>query len=188
MRPIHPLVFAASLGVSVFLGRERVVAEITVEVGGAPMFPSKSILENTANSKDHSVFVAGVEATDLAELLRAEGPFTVFAPVDTAFEKLPKGTIDRHMTPESKESLTALLEYHVVRGKYSAADLVAAVEKGGGRAELTTLQGEALSVEQNGRKLVIIDAKGGKSVVTIPDVPERNGIVHVVDTVLLPKN
>lgn len=188
MRTIRLVAVAAALGLSGFVVPERVVAEITVEVGGAPMSPSKSILENTVNSKDHARFIAAVEAADLVETLRAEGPFTVFAPVDKAFEKLPKGMIDRLMSPENKASLAALLEYHVVPGRYSAADLVAAVKKGSGRAELATLEGEILTVEQNGRKLVVIDAKGEKSVVTIPDVHQRNGIVHVVDTVLLPKS
>jgi uncharacterized surface protein with fasciclin (FAS1) repeats len=163
-------------------------AEMTVEVGGAPMYPSKDIIENTINSMDHTTLVAALKAADLVETLQGEGPFTVFAPVNKAFEKLPKGTVATLLKPENKAALTAVLTYHVIPGKISAADFVAAVKKGGGEATYKTVEGEELTVRQNGRRLEIIDAKGDKAFVTIADVNQKNGVVHVVDTVLLPKS
>jgi len=163
-------------------------AELTVEVGGAPMRPSKNIIENLINSKDHTVLLTAVMAADLAETLQGAGPFTVFAPVNKAFEKLPKGAMDALLKPESKEALTALLTYHVIPGKYSAADFVAAIKKGDGKALFKTVEGEELTIEHDGRKLIIMDAKGDKSIVTIPDVNQKNGVIHVVDAVLSPKS
>jgi uncharacterized surface protein with fasciclin (FAS1) repeats len=163
-------------------------AELTVEVGGAPMYPSRNIIENAVNSKDHTMLVAAVKAAGLVETLQGEGPFTVFAPVNKAFEKLPKGTVETLLTPENKATLTAVLTYHVIPGKISAADFVAAVKKGAGEARYKTVEGEELTMQQDGRRLEIIDAKGGKSFVTIADVIQRNGVIHVVDTVLLPKS
>lgn len=162
-------------------------AEMTVEVGGAPMYPSKTIVENVADSKDHTTLVAALKAAGLVEMLQGEGPFTVFAPANKAFEKLPKGTVATLLKPENKAALTAVLAYHVIPGKISAADFVAAVKMGGGEAIYKTVEGEALTVRQNGRRLEIVDAKGDKSFVTIADVNQKNGVVHVVDTVLLPK-
>lgn len=162
-------------------------AEMTVEVGGAPMYPSRDIVENAVNSKEHTMLVSAVKAADLVETLQGAGPFTVFAPVNMAFDKLPKGTVEQLLKPENKASLTAILTYHVLPGKYSAADFVAAVKKGGGKAEFTTVEGEDLTIQQNGRKLIVIDTKGDRSIVTIPDVNQRNGVIHVVDKVLLPK-
>jgi uncharacterized surface protein with fasciclin (FAS1) repeats len=161
-------------------------AEKTVEVGGAPMYPSKNIVQNAVNSKDHTTLVAAVKAAGLVDTLMSPGPFTVFAPVNKAFEKLPAGTVETLLKPENKATLTAVLTYHVVAGKLSAADLMAQVKAGDGKATLTTVQGETLTVVQDGRKLEIIDSKGDKSVVTIPDVNQSNGVIHVVDTVLLP--
>ena len=163
-------------------------AEMTVEVGGAPMYPSKNIIENAIHSKDHTTLVAAVKAAGLVENLEGEGPFTVFAPVNKAFDKLPKGTVETLLNPENKASLTAILTYHVIPGKISAADFVAAVKKGGGEAMYKTVEGEVLIVRQNGRRLELIDAKGNKSFVTIADVSQRNGVIHVVDTVLMPKS
>jgi uncharacterized surface protein with fasciclin (FAS1) repeats len=163
-------------------------AEMTVEVGGAPMYPSKNIIENAVNSKDHTTLVAAVKAADLVETLQGDGPFTVFAPVNKAFEKLPKGTVETLLKPENKSTLTAVLTYHVIPGKISAADFIAAIKKGGGEASYKTVEGEELTVKQNGRRLEIIDAKGDKSFVTIADVNQKNGVIHVVDTVLLPKS
>jgi uncharacterized surface protein with fasciclin (FAS1) repeats len=163
-------------------------AEMTVEVGGAPMYPSKNIIENVVNSKDHTTLVAAVKAADLVESLQGDGPFTVFAPVNKAFEKLPKGTVETLLKPENKSTLTAVLTYHVIPGKISAADFIAAIKKGGGEASYKTVEGEELTVKQNGRRLEIIDAKGDKSFVTIADVNQKNGVIHVVDTVLLPKS
>lgn len=163
-------------------------AETTVEVGGAPMYPSKNIIENAVNSKDHTTLVVAVKAADLIETLQGKGPFTVFAPVNKAFEKLPKGTVDTLLKPENKATLTAVLTYHVIPGKISAADFVAAVKKGGGEAVFKTVEGQELTVKQNGRRLEIIDAKGDKSFVTIADVNQKNGVIHVIDAVLLPKS
>ncbi len=162
-------------------------AEKTVEVGGAPMYPSKNIVQNAVNSKDHTTLVAAVKAAGLVDTLMSPGPFTVFAPVNKAFDKLPAGTVQTLLKPENKGMLTGILTYHVIPGKLSASDLTAKVKEGGGRAMLTTVQGETLTVVEAGRKLEIIDAKGDKSVVTIADVNQSNGVIHVVDTVLLPK-
>jgi uncharacterized surface protein with fasciclin (FAS1) repeats len=162
-------------------------AETTVMVGGAPMYPSKNIVENAVNSKDHTTLVAAVKAAGLVDTLMSPGPFTVFAPVNKAFEKLPSGTVDTLLMPQNKPTLVAVLTYHVVPGKYSAAALRAAVTKGHGKAVLKTVLGEDLTVTEQGRKLEIVDAKGDKSTVTIADVNQSNGIIHVVDTVLLPK-
>lgn len=162
-------------------------AEKTVEVGGAPMYPSKNIVQNAVNSKDHTTLVAAVKAAGLVDTLMGPGPFTVFAPVNKAFDKLPKGTVETLLKPENKTTLTAVLTYHVVPGKLSANDLKAKVQAGGGKATLTTVQGEMLTVTQAGRRLEIVDAKGDKSWITIPDVNQSNGVIHVVDTVLLPK-
>ena len=161
-------------------------AETTVQVGGAPMYPSKNIVENAVNSKDHTTLVAAVKAAGLVDTLAGPGPFTVFAPVNTAFAKLPAGTVDTLLKPENKSKLSAVLTYHVVPGKLSAADLQTKVKAGGGKATLKTAQGENLTVMEAGRRLEIVDAKGGKSFVTIADVNQSNGVIHVVDTVLLP--
>ena len=179
---------AALGGSAISISFAPAFAEMIVEVGGAPMYPSKTIIENAVNSKDHTTLVAAIQAAGLVETLQGDGPFTVFAPVNKAFEKLPKGTVESLLKPENKPALTAILTYHVIPGKISAADFVAAVKKGGGEAAYKTVEGEELTVKQNGRRLVIIDAKGDKSFVTIADVNQKNGIIHVVDTVLLPKS
>jgi uncharacterized surface protein with fasciclin (FAS1) repeats len=179
---------AAAMSLAALDGLSPAVAEMTVEVGGVPMYPSRNIIENAVNSKDHTMLVAAIEAAGLVETLQGEGPFTVFAPVNKAFEKLPKGTVATLLKPENKAALTAVLTYHVIPAKISAADFVAAVKKGGGEATYKTLEGEELTVRQDGRRLEIIDAKGGKSFVTIADVNQKNGVVHVVDTVLMPKS
>ncbi len=162
-------------------------AEKTVTVGGAPMYPSKNIVENAVNSKDHTTLVAAVKAAGLVDTLSGPGPFTVFAPTNEAFNKLPKGTVDTLVKPENKATLTKILTYHVVAGKMTAADIDKAIKAGGGKAELKTVEGENLTAEMSGGKLVLVDAKGGKSTVTIGDVMQSNGVIHVVDTVLMPK-
>jgi uncharacterized surface protein with fasciclin (FAS1) repeats len=161
--------------------------ELSVEVGGAAMYPSRNIVENAANSKDHTTLVGALETAELVEILRGAGPFTVFAPVNKAFDQLPKGALDALLKPEGKEALIAVLTYHILPGKFSAADFVAAAKKGGGKAAFKTVEGEELTIAQNGRKLEIIDAKGDKSIVTILDVNQKNGVIHVVDKVLMPK-
>jgi uncharacterized surface protein with fasciclin (FAS1) repeats len=161
-------------------------AETTVMVGGAPMYPSKNIIENAVNSKDHTTLVAAVKAAGLVETLSGPGPFTVFAPTNEAFGKLPAGTVDNLVKPENKATLTKILTYHVVAGKMSAADLVAAINAGGGKAMLKTVSGGSLTATLQGDGVILTDAKGGKSKVTIADVNQSNGVIHVVDTVLMP--
>ncbi len=156
-------------------------------VGGAPMFANKTIVENAVNSKDHTTLVAAVKAADLVGTLSGPGPFTVFAPTNAAFAKLPAGTVDTLVKPQSKATLTKILTYHVVAGKMSAADLMKAVKDGNGKATLKTVQGEELTAAQVGSGLQITDAKGGKSMVTIADVDQSNGVIHVIDTVIMPK-
>jgi uncharacterized surface protein with fasciclin (FAS1) repeats len=161
--------------------------ERTTSVGGAPMYPSKTIVENAVNSKDHTTLVAAVKAAGLANTLSGKGPFTVFAPTNAAFEKLPKGTVETLVKPENKQMLTGILTYHVVSGSLSAADLAKKVKDGGGKAMLKTASGGQLTVmDAGGGKLSVTDAKGGKSMVTIADVNQSNGVIHVVDTVLMP--
>lgn len=160
--------------------------EHTVTVGGAAMYPSKNIIENAVNSRDHTTLVAAVRAAGLVETLSGPGPFTVFAPTNAAFDKLPAGTVDNLVMPANRETLTRILTYHVVAGRLTAADLIARIRAGNGRTTLTTVQGATLTVTQSGDHLVITDAAGGASNVTIGDVMQSNGVIHVVDTVLMP--
>jgi uncharacterized surface protein with fasciclin (FAS1) repeats len=153
--------------------------EKTVMVGGAAMFPSKNIVQNAVNSKDHTTLVAAVKAAGLVGTLESKGPFTVFAPTNTAFGKLPAGTVETLVKPENKATLTKILTYHVVPGKLAASDL-----KDG--MKLKTAEGEQLSVKLQDGKVWIVDAKGGTSMVTISNVNQSNGVIHVVDTVLMP--
>ncbi|MFL9503175.1 fasciclin domain-containing protein [Rhodopseudomonas palustris] len=151
----------------------------TVMVGGAPMYPSKNIVENAVKSKDHTTLVAAVKAAGLVKTLEGKGPFTVFAPTNMAFDKLPAGTVDTLVKPENKKQLTKILTYHVVPGKLEAADLTDG-------KKLKTVEGETLTVKRMGDQVMLIDAKGGSSTVTIPNVNQSNGVIHVIDTVLLP--
>ncbi len=159
----------------------------TKMVGGAAMYPTKDIVDNAVNSKDHTTLVAAVKAAGLVETLKGKGPFTVFAPTNEAFNKLPKGTVETLVKPENKATLTKILTYHVVAGKLSAADLAAKVKAGKGSAELTTVQGGKLWVKADGKKLYLVDEKGEKSWITIADVFQSNGVIHVVNTVVMPK-
>lgn len=161
--------------------------EKTVEVGGAPMYPSKNIVQNAVNSKDHTTLVAAVKAAGLVETLQGPGPFTVFAPTNTAFEKLPAGTVESLVKPENKAMLTGILTYHVVPGKIDSKELAAWIKKGNGKTELTTVAGGKLWAMMEGKNIVIKDEKGNKSLVTIKDVYQSNGVIHVVDTVLMPR-
>jgi uncharacterized surface protein with fasciclin (FAS1) repeats len=161
--------------------------EKTVTVGGAPMYPSRDIIDNAVNSKDHTTLVAAVKAAGLVETLKGPGPFTVFAPTNAAFAKLPAGTVETLLKPENKATLTKILTYHVVAGRMTASALMKAVKDGEGEAKLKTVAGEALTVRQAGpHMLSITDAKGGVAMVTIADVLQSNGVIHVVDGVLLP--
>jgi uncharacterized surface protein with fasciclin (FAS1) repeats len=155
-------------------------------VGGAAMYPTKDIIDNAVNSKDHTTLVAAVKAAGLVETLKGAGPFTVFAPTNEAFDKLPAGTVATLLKPENKATLTKILTYHVVAGRVSAADLVAKIKAGGGKAELKTVSGGTLTAELKGKKVYLVDEKGGKSWVTIADVFQSNGVIHVVNTVLMP--
>ena len=155
------------------------MSDKTVMVGGAPMYPSKNIVENAVKSKDHTTLVAAVKAAGLVKTLESKGPFTVFAPTNAAFDKLPAGTVDTLVKPENKATLTKILTYHVVPGKLEAADLTDG-------KKLKTVEGETLTVKRMGDQVMLIDAKGGTSTVTIPNVNQSNGVIHVVDTVLMP--
>ncbi len=161
-------------------------AEKTVSVGGAAMYPSKNIIQNAVNSKDHTTLVAAVKAAGLVDTLSSPGPFTVFAPTNKAFAKLPAGTVETLVKPENKDTLTTVLTYHVVAGRMSAADITAKIKAGGGMAMLTTVQGETLKATSRNGGLVLTDAKGGMSRVSIANVFQSNGVIHVVDTVLMP--
>lgn len=165
---------------------DKMGKEQTVTVGGAPMYPSKNIIENAVNSKDHTTLVAAVKAAGLVETLQSAGPFTVFAPTNMAFGKLPKGTVESLVKPENKATLTKILTYHVVAGKYDAKAIAALIKAGGGKATLKTVSGGTLTAMMKGPKLVLTDEKGGKSTVTIKNVYQSNGVIHVVDTVLMP--
>jgi uncharacterized surface protein with fasciclin (FAS1) repeats len=161
--------------------------DMTVMVGGAAMYPTKNIIENAVNSKDHTTLVAAVKAADLASTLQGDGPFTVFAPTNAAFDKLPAGTVATLLEPENKKQLQNVLTYHVVAGKYSSMDIVNAIKKGNGKAMFTTVNGGMLTAMMKGSNVVITDANGGTSMVTIADVNQSNGVIHVVNTVMLPK-
>ena len=155
-------------------------------VGGAVMSPFQNIVQNTSNSQDHTTLVAAVKAAGLVETLSSSGPFTVFAPTNVAFDNLPVGTVEKLVKPESKEVLSRILTYHVVAGTLNAADILAMIKAGNGVAVLTTVQGQKLSVSLKGSNVLLTDAKGGTSMVTIADVVQSNGIIHVIDSVLLP--
>jgi uncharacterized surface protein with fasciclin (FAS1) repeats len=159
----------------------------SVEVGGAPMFADKDIVDNAVNSADHTTLVAAVQAAGLVDTLKSPGPFTVFAPTNAAFDALPPGTVETLLQPENKDTLTAVLTYHVVAGRLDAKALQAAVAQGQGEATLTTVQGESLTVLANGpMNLLLVDAKGNQANIATYDVLQSNGVIHVIDTVLLP--
>jgi uncharacterized surface protein with fasciclin (FAS1) repeats len=150
------------------------------------MYPSKNIIQNAVNSKDHTTLVAAVKAAGLVDTLSGTGPFTVFAPTNAAFAKLPPGTVDSLLKPENKQKLVAVLTYHVVPGRMSAKDLMDAAKKAGGQAKLKTVEGDWLTVEAKGGTLSIWDSKGNVSKVTVQNVFQSNGVIQVIDTVLLP--
>lgn len=162
-------------------------AQKTVMVGGAAMYPSKNIIENAVNSKEHTTLVAAVKAAGLVETLQGKGPFTVFAPTNAAFEKLPMGTVETLLKPENLKTLQTILTYHVVAGKMNASDVAKAIKAGNGKAMLTTVSGGTLTAWMKGRTLYITDENGSMAAVAIADVNQSNGVIHVIDTVLLPK-
>lgn len=155
-------------------------------VGGAAMYKTKNIVENAVNSKDHTTLVAAVQAADLVDTLKSAGPFTVFAPTNAAFDKLPAGTVATLVKPENKAMLTKILTYHVISGNYDSKAIVKAIRKGRGKAEFKTVSGDTLTARMSGKSLILLDEKGGRSVVTISDVRQSNGVIHVIDTVVLP--
>ncbi|EAR14710.1 fasciclin domain-containing protein [Robiginitalea biformata] len=167
-------------------GDHKKMEKGTKMVGGAAMYPSKDIVSNAVNSKDHTTLVAAVKAADLVGTLQGDGPFTVFAPTNAAFDKLPAGTVQTLLKPENKSKLQGVLTYHVLSGKFGAKDIVKAIKKGMGTAEFTTVNGSKLMAMLNGDQVQLKDASGNISTVTIADVNQSNGVIHVVDTVVLP--
>ena len=161
-------------------------SETTTMVGGAPMYPSKNIVQNAVNSKDHTTLVAAVKAAGLVQTLEGPGPFTVFAPTNDAFAKLPDGTVATLLKPENKQTLTNVLTYHVVPGRLTTKDLRQRIVAGGGKAELKTVQGGTLTIEEKNGKLWLIDSKGDTAEITISNVMQSNGVIQVINTVMLP--
>ena len=181
------IALAAGLSLAAAMAGAPVMAAMTVMVGGAPMYPTKNIVENAVNSKDHTTLVAAVKAAGLVDTLASAGPFTVFAPTNEAFAKLPKGTVDTLLMPENKDKLVAVLTYHVVAGRLTAQDLADKVDQMGGKATIKTVLGEDLTIQRRGRShLTVTDATGDVAEITIADVLQSNGVIHVVDTVLMP--
>ena len=182
MRIKHTLTaIAMFLSVAAFAQKEQ-----TVMVGGAEMYPSKNIIENAVNSKDHTTLVAAVKAAGLVETLSGKGPFTVFAPVNAAFDALPAGTVDKLLMPENKAMLTSVLTYHVLPGKIDSGSLMKMIKKGNGKTMAKTVQGEQLTFMSDDSGIWVIDSKGNKAKVTIKDVYQSNGVIHVIDKVLMP--
>lgn len=155
-------------------------------VGGAAMYPSKDIIDNAVNSKDHTTLVAAVKAAGLVDTLKGPGPFTVFAPTNAAFDKLPAGTVDTLLKPENQDQLKKVLTYHVVAGRITSHKLASMIQNGGGKAELKTVEGGTLTAMMDGNNIVLKDEKGGTATVTQADVMQKNGVIHVVNAVLLP--
>ena len=177
----------STIALALVMSVSTITAVAQVTVGGAPMYANKDIIDNAVNSKDHTTLVAAVKAAGLVETLKGAGPFTVFAPTNAAFAALPAGTVDTLLKPESKAALTKVLTYHVVAGKVDAAALTKAITAGGGKAMLKTVSGGTLTASAAGGKVMVMDESGGTANVTIADVMQSNGVIHVVDKVLLPK-
>lgn len=178
------LFFVTSLG----FAQDKMMKEDTKMVGGAAMYPSKNIVENAVNSKDHTTLVAAVKAAGLVEALQSDGPFTVFAPTNAAFEKLPDGTVSTLLKPENKEQLQTILKYHVVSGNWKAKAIAKLIEDGDGKAIVKTLSGSTLTIWSKGGDVYVTDENGNSGKVTIADVNQSNGVIHVIDNVLLPKS
>jgi uncharacterized surface protein with fasciclin (FAS1) repeats len=186
------LVVTLVIGTSAFAQKDssatKQAKQKTVTVGGAPMYPSKNIVENAVNSKDHTMLVAAVKAAGLVETLQSKGPFTVFAPTNAAFDKLPKGTVETLLKPENKKTLQTILTYHVVAGKMNASDIAKAIKAGNGKATLKTVSGGTLTGWMKGNDLYLTDENGNSAKVTIADVNQSNGVIHVIDAVVTPKS
>jgi uncharacterized surface protein with fasciclin (FAS1) repeats len=184
---IRVALIAAGVAIVAPLAIAPVYAEMTVMVGGAPMYPSKNIVENAVNSKDHTTLVAAVKAAGLVDTLEGAGPFTVFAPTNEAFAALPKGTVATLLKPENKDKLTAVLTYHVLPGRLTATDIAGKIDAMGGKLTLKTVQGEDLTFRRSGpMHLTVTDAKGDVASITIADVLQSNGVIHVINKVLIP--
>jgi len=177
---------ALAFGVTATAPVATFAKEMTKTVGGAEMYPSKNIVQNAVNSKDHTTLVAAVKAAGLVPTLESKGPFTVFAPTNEAFAKLPAGTVDTLLKPENKKKLTSVLTYHVVPGRITAKDLMEKIKAGDGKAELKTVEGDKLTFQMKDGHVWVIDGKGDKAEVTIANVMQSNGVIHVIDTVMLP--
>lgn len=180
--------FASIIAMMMFTSIALAQKEKTVMVGGATMYPSKNIVENAMNSKDHTTLVAAVKAAGLVETLKSAGPFTVFAPTNAAFDKLPKGTVETLLKPENKKMLQTVLTYHVVAGKMNSADIAKAIKAGGGKATLKTVSGGTLTAWMKGSDLYITDENNNSAKVTIADVNQSNGVIHVIDAVVTPRS
>src|SRR5579872_5786490 len=190
MTRIHTIalagVAAIALGLGAISSGPTFAAEATKMVGGAAMYPSKNIVQNAVNSKDHTTLVAAVKAAGLVPTLESPGPFTVFAPTNEAFAMLPAGTVDTLLKPENKGKLTSILTYHVVAGRLTTKDLREKVKAGGGKAELKTVEGEPLTIKEKDGKLWVVDAKGDAAEITIGNVMQSNGVIQVINKVMLP--
>jgi uncharacterized surface protein with fasciclin (FAS1) repeats len=190
MTRIHTIALAGVAALALGLGAigtaPSFAAEMTKMVGGAAMYPSKNIVQNAVNSKDHTTLVAAVKAAGLVPTLESKGPFTVFAPTNEAFAKLPAGTVDTLLKPENKAKLASVLTYHVVAGTLTTKELRAKIKEGGGKAELKTVEGEPLTVMEKDGKLWLKDAKGDIAEITIGNVMQSNGVIQVINTVMLP--
>ena len=183
---LNKSLFASAAVAVLALSSLHASAQTDPKVGGADMYPTKTIVENAINSPIHKTLVAAVKAAGLVDTLNSPGPFTVFAPTDAAFAKLPAGTVDTLVKPESHDTLVKILTYHVVPGKISSQDLVKMIKAGNGKATAKTVQGEELTFTLVGKKVMITDAKGGMATVTVANVYQSNGVIHVIDTVLMP--
>ena len=183
MKGVQKLMLATALAIGSTAG---IAAMQNPMVGGAAMYPTRNIIQNAVNSKDHTTLVAAVKAAGLVETLSGPGPFTVFAPTNEAFAKLPAGTVEMLVKPENKAKLTSILTYHVVPGRITASDIAAKARANGGAATYKTVQGETLSFRKMGSGWAIMDGKGDTGMITIANVMQSNGVIHVIDTVLLP--
>ena len=179
------IAFGAAALLSLGLSAQNDMQNVPM-VGGAPMYPSKNIVENAMNSKDHTTLVAAVKAAGLVDTLEGPGPFTVFAPTNAAFDKLPAGTVDTLLKPQNLGQLKKVLTYHVVPGRITSHDLEAMIKKGGGQAELKTVAGGTLTATMSGDTIMLKDEKGSTATITQADVMQKNGVIHVIDTVLMP--
>lgn len=183
-KPIHLFTLLVSLTILTTSAKPQKA----VEVGGAAMYPTKNIVENAVNSKDHTTLVAAVKAAGLVETLKSDGPFTVFAPTNKAFEKLPEGTVEKLLKPENKATLTSVLTYHVVAGKVDAATLMQWIQKNNGSYTAKTVEGGELKFMLDKNNMIwLIDEQGNKAMITIKDVFQKNGVIHVIDTVVMPE-